>query len=268
MNSRIVYSPRGRRKKRKFSGRFVFPFLCLVACGLVIAGMVYLLRLPRWQVSNVSIQGLERLSPDTIRTQIEKYIQGSSLLVLPRSSYFLLSKEKVEENLLAEFPRLASVVVTKEFPSKMTVEAHERGFWAIYCISGDSHCGFIDKTGYVYEGAPESTSLLIRRVERDRGTITIPSQALEASFVERLDLFAEKLKAEVGEEATLFLISEGLDDEFRIRTRSGYYLYLKRDDEPENVMKILKTFLEKEIGYKRDSLEYIDLRFGNKVFYK
>ena len=42
-----------------------------------------------------------------------------------------------------------------------------------------------------------------------------------------------------------FLVSEELEDEFRIETQSGFYLYLKRDDDPEKVVKILKTFLEK-----------------------
>ena len=35
-----------------------------------------------------------------------------------------------------------------------------------------------------------------------------------------------------------------------------------------NALRVLKKVLDEEIGDKRGGLDYIDLRFGNKVFYK
>ena len=81
-------------------------------------------------------------------------------------------------------------------------------------------------------------------------------------------MFSELLKNETGEEVESFILSGGLDDEFRARVRSGFFLYVKRDDDFVRVVKTFKIFLEKEIGEKKRFLEYVDLRFGNKIFYK
>lgn len=39
-------------------------------------------------------------------------------------------------------------------------------------------------------------------------------------------------------------------------------------DDPKKVAENLALILEKEIGDRRDKVDYIDLRFGNRVYYK
>jgi hypothetical protein len=260
--------PRKRHKEKRTSRRGILIFLFILLFFSVFGGAVYFARYPDWQISEIIITGLERLAPETIRENVEKEIQGNFAFIFPRKSYMLIRADTIKKEIVKDFPRVESVSVTKEFPSKIVVEVKERSFWAVYCVKGEALCGYIDKTGFVYEEAPHSTSLLIRKIESDRGSVVVPSQKFDALFIEKLDMFAEALRNGAREEVGTFLVSEDLEDEFKVETQSGFYLYVKRDDDPEKVVKILKTFLEKEIGTNKKLLEYVDLRFGNKVFYK
>lgn len=268
MESRILYTPRMRRKRKRISRRAVFAFLVVSLAASILGGVAYLLRYPTWQIAEISLSGFERVLPADIEAKIQEDLRGTRAFVLPRSSYFLFDAAASEEKILKNFPRLESVHIKKEFPSKISVIAKEREFWAIYCAGESDQCGYIDRTGFVYEEAPVSTGSLILTVFRDTGSVQIPSQSLERALVEKFILFGTLLKDATGEDVESFILSGGLDDEFRARVRSGFFLYVKRDDDFEAVVKTLKIFLEKEIGKNKNSLEYVDLRFGNKIFYK
>ena len=268
MDSRILYTPRMRQRKKRISKGTVFVLLGTFLVASILGGVVYLLRYPAWQIADIVLSGFERVSSTDVEAKIQEDLRGSFAIVLPRSSYFLFDSAASEEKILKDFPRLESVQIRKEFPSKISVVAKEREFWAIYCAGESGRCGYSDRTGFVYEEAPVSTGSLILTVFRDTGGVQIPSQSLERALVEKFILFSELLKNETGEEVESFILSGGLDDEFRARVRSGFFLYVKRDDDFAGVVKTLKIFLEKEIGEKKRSLEYVDLRFGNKIFYK
>src|SRR3989344_5779054 len=218
MESRILYTPRMRRRKKRISRRSVFAALGFIAVLGVLGGAVYLLRYPAWQITEMSFSGFERVVSVDVEAKIQEDLRGSRALVLPRSSYFLFDSAESEEKILKDFPRLESIQIRKEFPSKISVVAKEREFWAIYCAGESGRCGYSDRTGFVYEEAPVSTGSLILTVFRDTGNVEIPSQSIEQSLVEKLILFSELLSSETGE--------------------------------------------------KKRGLEYVDLRFGNKIFYK
>ncbi len=268
MESRILYTPRMRRRKKRITRRSVFGVLGCIAVLVILSGIIYFLRYPSWQITEISFSGFERVVSADVEAKIQEDLRGSRALVLPRSSYFLFDSAASEEKILKDFPRLESVQIRKEFPSKISVAAREREFWAIYCAGESARCGYMDRTGFLYEEAPVSTGSLILTVFRDTGVVEIPSQPLEQALVEKFILFSELLSSETGEEVESFIVSGGLDDEFQARVRSGFFLYIKRDDDFTSVVKTFKIFLEKEIGEKKRSLEYVDLRFGNKIFYK
>jgi len=65
-----------------------------------------------------------------------------------------------------------------------------------------------------------------------------------------------------------FEFSFQIQREFRALTSDGFLLWINRDDDFAGVTKVLKTVLDEEIKDRRAELEYADLRFGNKVFYR
>ena len=267
MDSRIVYTSRSRQKKSRFTKGKVYALLGFFVFALAAGGSVYALRYPDWQIIHVSITGLEKISPDDVRRVISQELTGSVAFVMPKSSYFLFDSARAEARAREAFPRLETIEIKKEFPSTLSVTAHERGFWAMYCIESGA-CGYIDATGFLYETAPASTGSLILKITSDASRLDVPSEPLARDLAQSLGRFASMLEEKTDEKAQEFIISQNLLDEFKVRTQSGFLLFVKRDDDYESVLRVLDTVLKEEVGNKKSSLEYIDLRFGNKVFYK
>ena len=89
MESRILYTPRMRRRKKRISRRSVFAALGFIAVLGVLGGAVYLLRYPAWQITEMSFSGFERVVSVDVEAKIQEDLRGSFAIVLrnPKKKY-------------------------------------------------------------------------------------------------------------------------------------------------------------------------------------
>ena len=190
------------------------------------------------------------------------------------------------------------VRVTKHYPDSLKINLSERKLFGIVCndleedelkkentsasttvlISEVSlgnggvrekiiQCAYIDKNGFAYTEAPNSSGTLIVRIAVNQETITIPSPLIDSSLIATMAGLIEKLPDAAGVGVARFELFSQMVSEFRVKTSAGYTLFFRRADDLENALHVLKTVLE-DIKERRNQLEYVDLRFGNKVFFK
>jgi hypothetical protein len=239
---------------------------------LLAVGIIYVLRLPSLQITEISFSGLETLEESALRRETLNFLGGKYAFVFPRSSYFFISTEAVASRIREEFPRIAVVAAARRFPDKMTISVAERKCWGILCKSLQSSsspaCAYIEPYGFGYESAPEATGALIRVVRGDQAEVVVGRQAVDPSVMERLRFFSEELPKAAGAEIIEYQLLSRLPSEIRAHTAEGFTVILKRDDDFANAFRVLGKVVDGEIGEKRNRLDYIDLRFGNKVFYK
>ena len=67
---------------------------------------------------------------------------------------------------------------------------------------------------------------------------------------------------------TTFAIPDFEGREVRILMTEGWQAYLDIDDDPEDQIKHLDLVLKQKIKTDREHLDYVDLRFGERVVYK
>lgn len=267
MASRILYTPRERPRRRRFSfsKKSIFTVVGAVVFSAVIAGAIYVLRLPQLQIKEVRFFGLEALVEKELADAVWEKLQGEYLFLLPRGSTVLASRGAIEKELQEAFPRIRNIAVQKSFPNALEISVEERELFGILC--GESQCAYIDTSGFAYETAPDSTGALILKIKSDRDEITVGSQAIEPVLMERFGLLGEELK-KIGLEAIGYEISQKNPRDIRAKIDEGFDIIFNRDDDFQNVFRVLKAVLEEEIKDRKLQIEYIDLRFGNKVFYK
>lgn len=118
-------------KKTKTKRRLVV-FLIIIICWLVT--MVYL---PYFKVSKVTVGGCKLTKNDEIRQLVvEKYLT-EKYSWWPRSNYFFINGDNISADLVSSFP-LEKVIVTKKFPDAIDIEVTEKISSIIY-DNGDKY---------------------------------------------------------------------------------------------------------------------------------
>lgn len=257
----VLISRRKRRRKIVFRFGIVF-FAVLLFLGASFVGLFFV---DKFKIKDISVEGNHFLTKEEIRREVESAMSAKILGVIPGDRIFSFSSEKAEGILESRFGRLSFVEIKKKIPAGVEVAVKEREPIALFCVTDSKDCFFVDGQGFVFEEAPFFSSGVYLKFFDGRSKKSGKGQFLIAGEnMKRLISFLEKT-------SPYFNISEAhLNDDgvYKLRTDEGIFLILDESDDWDLLFSNLETFLW---GYKDGEytdFEYIDLRFGNKVFYK
>ena len=262
----------------------IFPIALSATVLLICGGVIFALREPRLQIRNITLRGIKTLDERAVRDEISARLTGARFYVLPRSSFFLADTAAIASGLKHDFSRIRDVTAVKNFPDKLDISVTERIFWGVFCDGlavsstpacphtqclGVGACVYIDPEAIAYEHAPEPQGKLILSIRSDAvGDIALGASALDPAVMGEIRNLAERIPAETGSALAGFELHSRVPSEIRAVAGEGFTMIFKREDDYTATLRVLKRVLDGEIKEKRGRLNYIDLRFGNKVFYK
>lgn len=278
MNSRILYTPREEiiRRKRRRRRSSVIAVLFITIFGT--AALIYILRLPYWQIKHIEITGSETLSEDDLRLTTEEELRGSRFYFIPRKAIFALDGKEFSAAIITKFPKIAQLQVKKIFPDSLSLRVREREFFGVYCndldtatstpLRGETVCVYIDRNGFAYEKAPQVSGSLIVKISSDQSAVLVPGQLIQPEIMEKMRDIASLLERIAEIKVTGYILFSKIESEIRTMTADGFELWFKSEDDFEKAAFVLKRVLDEEIKEQKPRLQYVDLRLGNKVFYK
>ena len=213
----------------------------------------------------------------TVLTQLE----GNYLHSIPKSSTFFYPKDEIEQAVKNSFKKIDSLSISRSGLSGLILKITEKAPSAIVCVGfhddndSDQDCYFSDKDGYVYEKSPQFSEGVYPKYYITRNN---NQEVLGTTFIST-DLF-RNLQAFVANAGKSNISPLGLF----IGDGGKYELYVKNLDESEAVVYFdnrqpLEKTLSNFIAFWNDSLkkkknatstpafEYINLRYGNNIFY-
>ena len=265
-------SPEFYKKKKK--ARQTKLIVAGVGLLVVLGAFVFVSRMERFRISAVSVSGAQVISSDDVERVAKETLSGYYLYLVPRDSSFLYSRQALERELGASFPRFSNLGVSLASLQELEVTVSERKPYALYCgaeISPQdaSVCYFLDTEGFIFDFAPTFSEGVYfvyasaQALENPRG-----SQFLPASVFKSLTDFVEGLKA-LGFEPRALKSGES---QFEIFLPSEARILLARESDLALIYSDLESFLADEaIKTQENFLERVaelDLRTANKVFYK
>lgn len=263
--SRIIYTPEIKKKKDRFSKKIVLGVGLFFLFALFLGIAIYLSTLPIFRIEQYEINGNRAIEKNEIESGLNNALSGFYFYFIPRKNYFLVTKKSIEKNLLGVFPRVEEVSIEKKPFRGLLIQIKEREPWAVYC---SQKCFFIDKSGFAYEESFINSGNLIRLIRGDDENIFAGKYALHGKIISIFSDVEDKINLlELGPVIEYGLSSKS-PEELKIKTGGGFYLIFNLNDDRDKIFTVLETVLNEEIKEKRWNLEYIDLRFGNKVFYK
>ena len=282
MNNRILYTP----KERKYTGKRkkTYNLWMIIGVGLCIIFVVLsviTVRLPVFQIQKIFISGLSTVNEEDVRKEVTSALVGSYFAGLISYRFlFAVPTQTIVDAIKHKFSLIAEVHIEKEFPDTLTIGVKERTMFGILCNDAanlealtdkgyvDIQCAYVDTQGVAYESAPKTHGFLITKISTDAPMIAIGQVSVDPLMMQRITDLNTKLPAVIGSPIVEYRLRGNVAREVRVVSNMGFSLIINRDDDLDHALSVLGTILKKEIGSKRKNLDYIDLRFGNKVFYK
>lgn len=275
MIGRRFTSERIRRERRnQFATQAGLGAGAVVALVLLLWQVSYI---PKIAVTRVSFEGNKNITSEELFAPIHDMLSGAYMHLFSKRNVFLVRTRTMERALEAQFPRLERVRIDRVGFTKLHVVVEERVPYGFWC-SDTPTCYFIDRTSFVFADAPHflRSNSFVRylrggvNLEAPIGSSFLPREAFSAleTFLKELrrsnvralsvdygdDRIAVEVKPTTGSETAPFSI---------FITASSSYAQPLLDFETI----IASPDFQTEVPSLSD-LDYIDLRFGNKVFYK
>lgn len=251
-----------RSKTRKLFGLF----LKILFPVVFFAGLVFLLRADFLQVKNFEVLGAETIQPESIKNMASDFISGNKFFLIPKSNIFLLNKKNLASTILTDFGRLEKVEVNKQFFSKsVELKIVERKGDFLWCSPVDE-CFFMTKDGLVFESYSAEAP-------RDKLIFTgiIAGNPLMKNFAtpEKIQNYLKLI--EIFKNAGFEITSVNIESSDRAVAKSSIGDIIFNPEEL-NLSSVAQNtiLLINETKSKNPSarFNYIDARFGNKLFYK
>ncbi|MBP6884074.1 MAG: hypothetical protein KBC06_02480 [Candidatus Pacebacteria bacterium] len=276
------YLTEAKKKKREAQKRKIFIFIALFVFVFVALGA-----LSRWSklnIKQVEVSGNVVTDSKVIQEFVEKEISGNYLWVFPKSNFLIYPKGGIEKDLQNDFKIMKDLSIRLTGVNKLTVNFKEREGAYTWCGNdpalgtSEDKCYFMDKDGYIFGEAPYfSGDVFFKFFGQVSKDVDVP---LGMSYFP--DLFNKLISLReatngMGIKTSAYFIKPDGDIELYFSSNIPFPSKPKIIFPPntnvekmaENLQTALSTEpLQTDFKKKFAKLVHIDLRYGNKVYYK
>lgn len=255
------YKPKKKKKNRK-------PFLWAVVGLIIVLGIAYvILFLPFWEIKKVEANGTEKVSSAELISAVGEYLNGFQSTGILKNNYLFFSEEKLAEYLKNNFPGLKDISVNKKLPPSLIVEARDRQKIMVYC--GREQCFFLDADGIAFESAPEIYGGLNVVLKDNSGReAQAGNKMIDANLINFMLETQKVIINDSNMSLVNFEISNYPTSDINIEMPEDWKIMLDSKLSPQEQISALQKVLDDKIKDQRHALEYIDLRIGNRIYYK
>lgn len=259
----ILRSPRLQKmKRRKIYIRVILFFVLVVA---ILVGFYYLVRIDFLSVKEIKVEGNLILDQDTVSERVAGVLDGSSYFFLPHRNIIFCPRNYIENVLKSDFPRIEDVKVRLRGHT-LEVLLEEKKAHAIWC---DDKCYFFDSTGYIFSEAPAFSGGVYKEYGGNVSGNPLRQQFLGEEIIKGIEkIYATGLSFDI----PLTKIYASSTKDIRLVSQDGLSLIVDMTRDPietsTNLSAVLSSDEFKSGKVSLDTLEYIDLRYGSKIYFK
>ncbi|MHB1086631.1 MAG: cell division protein FtsQ/DivIB [Minisyncoccota bacterium] len=257
-----------RTKRRR--ARALVAALAFVATAVLAYGVHLISYAPPLSIQKIEVTGVKKIEPTIISSYVDSLLNDGSFHYLSRRNIFLYPKNVIEQGIIASFPRVKSARAYRPsaIGQNLVIAITEREPFALWCAAEDD-CYALDEEGFVFTTAATTTHGDFATAYTFTGDIEgapigqklIPGQL--PSVLALLRIFQQETN----------LVPTRVDilpeQDFWVTVGQDFYVKASFGQEPETLARNLELVLSSEALRERIAeIEYVDLRFGNRVYYK
>lgn len=280
-----------RLRRRRVLVIKIFAVLLLLAG--IVWGVGYASYLPQVSVQTIRISGAKEVPPELIRNYAATILNDGSHHFLSRENIFLYPRAVIENAIVGYFPRIKSAHVSRSsyLSTTVSIAVEERQPFALWCSAQeicyemDDH-GFIfaeaggaaadsrSGTEYVFKGGltladtsasstPNGAQTSFNPIGRSFVSAHLPGLIALLRLLGQAGFTAEGATIQNEQDFSIPLVGS------LPAGRQGFTLKASFGQNAETLTHNLQLVLSSDaLKGKENNIEYIDLRFGDRVYYK
>lgn len=258
-----------RARKRTARSTYIIQILKGILILAVFAGLGWgvwkVTRLPSLTITEIEVIGGDTIEYSVVKEVVKTELEGTYFAIIPRSFTYLYPAAAVVSSVNA-VPRIKDAKVTRDGNQKLKVNFDEYIPFALWCDKVSSHCLFVDENGYAFANAPNLSGGSLPRFVVEDTPLLVRQNMLSPQTLAIIVAFSEELKEGFGFVVDEILYEQNTDVTYTLV--GGGELRTNLSDSSDVTLNNLETILSSEQfqHIQPGNFQYIDLRFGNKVF--
>ncbi len=222
---------------------------------------------PIWRINNIKIEGLTRIPDIEMQDKIWKQTEKSRWWLFRQSNIWLFDKAKMRQEILSSY-NLASLEISKKLAKTLIIKVGERPYSFIFQQGNDLF--YASSDGYII-----------------RETAVIETDKIKYFILENKnsnDLISEKNKINIADDYLGFILNAAndlaahpelaterfiIDQEYntiKIKFRDGPLVYFNTKNDFKSQVERLLLVKREKIKDNFSKTNYIDLRYGDRIF--
>ncbi len=242
----------------------------VLVCALLLYGVHWSSYQKPMRIGDISVRGAMLQDAAPVIAFTRETLAETEKQFIARDNIFAYPKEELRAGIVREFPRLKSVRIGRGgfFGTMLIVNVDERTPFATWCAEGEPRaCYVFDEGGLIFAGTERAGKPELQYVFS--GGID-PQSAIGSVFLpEKLDGVRDLLQR-MREARFVPLGLHVLDEQdYTIELSNGFTIKASFGQDIDTIVHNLELVsVSPALRGKEAELEYIDLRFGNRVYYK
>lgn len=247
-----------KRRKALLLRVYFFGFLAI----LLIVLFVWLMQKPFIRVNDVAIRGLDTLNAEEIINLSKQELQGKYVYLVPRDNLLFYPRTKLERSLYDFDARIKKVEVDASSKGLLTVTLEEHKPEYLYC---NEICFYADSNGYIFRDAQKITRTLYINLEDETRQLE-KRDYYNPEYFDGIKSMIDLLSQKDIEISRVVKVGE---HDFDLYSASGLLIKVDFDESNNKLQQYLNVFIEaNKTQIENKKIEYIDARFGKKIFFK
>lgn len=288
-----------RRRKRKIIRLWIMFF---VIC-ILIALATWIISLQSMAIKKIVVVGNANITSDEIQRITNNMLDSKYLGLFSKRNAFIYPKQKIEQSLVNLYPRIAEVGIDTESFEILNIKIKERNADAIWCAA--VLCYLVDENGYIFSEYNEpqqgkENDVVLNNLAKLYGgdQLVGPEPVGKSIFTPKLYSDIQNTVVELkkigiridtvhmySRDEIVFSVATGgklifsdrkdftdsLED-LKSSLNSSVFVGTSSASKSQNSSSTSQSFYSSSSNSSQivlpPNFEYIDVRFGNKVFYK
>jgi len=242
----------------------------LIGVFTLVGLMISVLYNPFFFIKTVRVTGVESLPPEVIEKNISTQLEGYRFGVVPRKNIFFIDRKKIEDS-VKQFLIPQELSITAQWGNVLEVKIHEYPIVLYWRDGGTIYS--MNELGYITEQIPNTHSISQGGVivEDSGRSVSIGKQILHPNQVQWLLAISEAVKQHIQIPIAKIIVSQTHPAIVDLTLNDTIDVVATIDDPPEPQILRLKALMDTKpslMPANQKQRHTIDLRFGEKIYYK